>query len=324
MTNRKEQPLSKQNVVVVKEDTVRSWIKKALNEFGTVPQSTQPPVQPIRTDVTDAGEGAVLTLPPYRGSLEKRPPPKSMKSTRTEKGLDPAELQDISANLRAPVSDIGGKTWTRDDLYIPEHRGLGVSGVRKELETASDKIQLAQATPELVLQMFEQAVKDYKHLLEDPMRVVKAGLKEYTRDIEGSGELSKDEIIELRSVAGQAALASSRGFSEFFNEWVANEAPEAMRRIHKKSEPIWFGSIFTVARTGTLDLNDPTPSRGSLREDFLMETSYQPSTTVVDRALILRDPGFRYFVGGLGGKHVYYWDAVRNAAEKVGKYKGQL
>lgn len=313
-----------QKGITVKEGTVREWIKRALTEHGTVPGQTKAPIEPKRTEVVDSGDQVPLTLPPYRGGIEKRPPPRSTKSTRFEKGIAPEDLQKISTGLKAKEIEIGGKNWSQEDLYIPERRGLGVSGVRKELETGSDKIQVSMATPELVIQMLEQAVKDYKLLLKEPLRIVQAGLREYTKDLESTGELSMEESKELRSTRGQAALASSRGFGEFFNEWIRTDAHARLKRVHQRSEPMWFGSVFSVARTGTMDLDDKTPSKRSLSEDFLFETKYRPIPTVVDRALILRDPGFRYFVGGLGGKHVYYWDWVRNAAQKAGKYRGQF
>lgn len=312
-----------QKQITVKEGTIREWIKKALNEFGTVPQmQNQPPISPVRKDVVDSGE--VMTLPPYRAGAEKRPSPRSTKSTRAENGLQPEDLQKISSGLNAQEVDIDGKTWTQEDLYIPERRSLGVSGIRKELETGSDKIQVTLANPDIVIQMLERAVKDYKLLLKEPLRVVQVGLREYVKDLEGSGQLTIDEVKELRTAKGQAALASGRGFNEFFNEWIMNDAPTSSKRIFQKSEPMWFRSIFTLARAGTLDLNDATPARRSLSEDFLLESKHRTIPSVIDRALILRDPGFRYFVGGLGGKHVYYWDWVRNEAARLGRYSGQF
>lgn len=310
--------------IVVKEDRVRGWIKKALVEFGTVPDSeSKAPIKPKRTDVIDSGDSVPLKLSPYRGAAEKRPPPRSTKSTRSERGMDPEDLQKISSGLRSQKTEIEGKVWDQDDLYIPERRGLGISGVRKELETGSDKIQLSHSTPELVIQMFERAVKDYKELLRGPLKIVQAGLREYVKDLESTGELDRADIKELKSPQGQAALASSRGFQEFFKDWIQTDAPAQFKTIHRRTEPMWFGSVFTMARAGTLNLDDPTPALRSLSEDFLLETSYCSTLTIVERALVLRDPGFRYYVGGLGGKHVYYWDWVRNTAEKKGLYTGQ-
>lgn len=308
--------------VTVNESTVRSWIKKTLNEFGTVPAQTSAPIEPVRKEVADST--APIILPSYRGNAEKRPGPRSTKSTRSEAGMAPEDLQKISSGLRDKQNEIGGKVWTQEDLYVPEHRGLGVSGVRKELETASDKLQLSAAVPELVLQMLEQAVKDYKQLLREPLKIINIALKEYTSDLVSSGELTLLEVKELKSAIGQQTLATSRGFNEFFYDWIENSAPSNIKKAYGRSDKLWFESIFTIARCGTLNIDDRTKASHSLNEDFIMESKHVYTPTVVDRALILRDPGFRYYVGGLGGKHVYYWDAVRNAAEKAGKYTGQF
>jgi hypothetical protein len=239
--------------------------------------------------------------------------------------MAPQDLSQISRELTQDAVTIGRNVWTQSDLPVPKNRTLGISGVRKELETAADKLNLVQNAPDIVLQMLERAVRDYKQHLIEPLAIVKAALVEYANDLVDSGQLGRRDIQRLKSEAGQVALATLPGFWEFMLDWINNGAPGTIARSFRRSEILWVGSIVTLARhAATLDPFDVTPSQQCLAEHLLIETRYRASISRADAVLITRDPGFRYFVGGLGGKRVAYWDWARNVAEHLGLYKGQF
>jgi hypothetical protein len=265
----------------------------------------------------------VLKLSSYRGKQEKRVVPPSIRSMRNERGVSCADLHEISSGLLKD-DDACGCGLSCNEQFIPSNKGLSVSGVRKELETAADKLQLFQTAPELVIQMLEHAVKDYKLLLKRLMAVVKIALKEYTSDMVSTGELDADDIEVLNTHVGQAVVVASDGFREFFLDWIANDAPKSCKSIYKRAGALKLESIFNIAKLGTIDINDATLSKTTLAKHFFADTKYHAFVSIVDKMLILHDSGFRYYVGGLGGKHVYYWDWVRNNANAAQCYSGQL
>jgi hypothetical protein len=197
----------------------------------------------------------VLKLSSYRGKQEKRVVPHSIRSMRNERGVSCADLHEISSGL-LKGDDACGCGLSRNEQFIPNDKGLSVSGVRKELETAADKLQLFQTAPELVIQMLEHAVRDYKLLLKRLMTVVKIALKEYTSDMVSTGELDADDIEVLNTHAGQAVVVASDGFREFFFDWIVNDAPKSCKSIYKRAGALKLESIFNIAKLGTIDIND--------------------------------------------------------------------
>lgn len=335
-------------VLVAKEETVRRWIRTALDETGAVSPSG-PPIVADRDAARDE-----IELPPYRGVVEKRErdlPPSlpggkygprpgsglSLRTTRFER--DPltrksdveSRMRQISATIKEglPEFEIGGVTWHEDELPVPKHlRSMSVANVRIELEKAIDKLRLSgdvlresgggmgsiltedEGAFRLVRQMVEFAVGEYKRLLAEPLRVVELAAKLLASDIiEGAG-LDPDEVELLRSDRGLAGLVASKGFRRYLEAWMAEDAPARTRALWVENRMKFDSVIETLANTGTLELGHTERSR------------LDESLSKVDRNMAY-DPGFRYYMSGAGGKHVAYYDWVRNAAQELGRYSGQ-
>lgn len=292
----------------------RDKIEKEMRDFG-------PNMGPNRAGRYGPRPGSGLSLKTTRFEFD---------ATTKKKDVD-EKMRMISAGLTAEQVEINGTVWTQADLPVPRDMGLTVSGVRIDLERAIDKIRLSgdvlraqgalalgsiipqtEGCWELVQKAIRFAVKDYIDILMEPMGIIKAGLKEYTDDLIGTGELSYDDVKMLRSDRGQAILMGSPTFREFFDDWIATSASWSMRTVWKtRVKPMWAGSLFDVM-----------PAAATLDLDSIEDSAVDPRLTKVERALVF-DPGFRYFLGGKNSRTVHYFDWCRNILQPLGKYSGQ-
>ena len=291
----------------------RDKIEKEMRDFG-------PRLGPNRAGLYGPRPGSGLSLKTTRFEFD---------ASTKKKDVD-EKMRIIAAGLTADSVEINGTAWTQADLPVPRDMGLTVSGVRIDLERAIDKLRLSgdvlraqgalglgsvisqsEGSWELVQKVIRFAVRDYIDILMEPMSIIKVGLKEYTNDLIGTGELSFDDARDIRSDRGQAILMGSHTFREFFDDWIATSAPWTMRNTWKaKMKSVWVESLFSVMpAVGTLDLDS-------------IETSMDPKLTKVERALVF-DPGFRYYVSGKGGRICHYWDWCRNILQPLGRYTGQ-
>lgn len=306
---------------------------------------------------------AIRRMPDYRGAAESRPQPRS---TLSDMGAEAEKMQrilshhaDISIKIGARTfmtldepeygewTPHDGREWHEHELPIGHHALRAVSGILLDLKKVKDKLNLAAAAPEFVLQMYVQASKDYKLLLDEPMKVVRSALLDYVRylktPVEDENEDEKftlEEITILSSDVGMASLAGSPEFEDFFLKWQKGGfiPPEggktfvpsgSIARAFQRQlvEPSRLATALNIVRDlGTFDLNDQSSINFDLAHDLGLNTKFKPGVTRIE-AYIMQDPNFRYFVDGAGGgkgSRVYYWDWVRNSAEKAGLARSQF
>lgn len=293
--------------IIVKEDTVRRWISKLLNETGTVPQGGAP-IKASRRHVAEADDEDFepkTKLRPYRGKEEERPERKHAK----KKGAEGEDVRDIASAMgwkdpyrpeqkpeewrhgkegiswklgKNPATDapiirirdpLTGKTYQIDPAEQPDYPHHDVYGrpikwqvspaqVKDIYDQAVDRLQLAmghpgEATekgyvdpeqsrletqnPDLVMQVMEFAVEEYKEHLEFPARMIKYCIQKfYVPDLKkgvdrfnlGAGEEEpgddagdEDEDLgisaeEEGSASFAARIAATPRFQQYFSKWL--------------------------------------------------------------------------------------------------------
>lgn len=350
--------------------TVRQWVKEALTRPSN--ETTNEAIKSVkggsmgtpdsssRDDEVDIKKRSLRRMKDYRDDGESRPAPRSSVS---DIGHDNApEMEKIRQHRDAPKikifpasdSDEGTKTfavpgdegyedikareWTDEELPV---RSTGsskgsVSGIALDIKTSMDKLALAEAVPEFVIQMLVRAARDYKKLMHDPLTIIKMAVRDYVKDIKGSGELDDEELSSVESERGMAMLVDSSGFREFFGDWAkgtrkledGTEVQGASPKVAKLlalsiPRDRMLSAVRMVKQLKTLDVDNEEPSAVNLAKELDLETNYEPEITKTEAFFILHDPFFRYFVNGQGGgqgSRVYYWDWVRNNAQKAGEY----
>ena len=355
---------------VVNIKAVRQWVKEALTRPSK--ETTNEAIRSVkggsmgtpdsssRDDDKDIKKRSLRRMKDYRGEEEGRPTPRSSTSST---GHDNApEMEKIRQHRDAPkmkifpatdsdegtktfatpgeagYDDIKGHEWTDEDLPI---RSTGsskgsVSGIALDIKTSMDKLALAEAVPEFVIQMLVKAARDYKKLMHDPVTIIKMACRDYVKDLKGSGELDSEEISDIESDSGMAMLVAGSGFKEFFGDWAkGSRKTETGADVQGASPKIakllalsiprdrLLSAIRIIKQLKTLDIDSEEPSEVSLARELDLETNYEPEITKVEAFFILHDPFFRYFVNGQGGgagSRVHYWDWVRNNAQEAGEY----
>lgn len=346
--------------VIIKEATIRQWVRQILSESepSDAKKKKNRSSLPKMSDYAgkhDARERRTTTVSrmgkddagsEYQRILQHHADPE----VKIGAGSFDAKTDDDYEGSKNPV-------WTSKDLPI-DNPLKTTSGIALDIRSGLDKVNLSQEVPEYVLKMIVTAVNDYKVKLEDSMKILRMALRDYRKDIsedmtdeeladiDMSSEevnLDSEEKAQLNTDRGLTYLISSPEFIRYFYRWSKGSyksphggpdhhgAPPHVTRYLQTTLGGWFNNpkaplpammksaMALVKNMGTLNINDDEPSMHDLASELGLAVHDEPQISKVDRYLILKDPNFRYFLDKQG---TYYWDWVRNNAEKAGKYTG--
>lgn len=267
-------------MVKVNESSIRKLVRDIIDGVQTtVPGEKEPPVEPKRRDVKEAVDIPEFPKPTSLRKRQGRQGHISLRSTYDDKQMDLPSLHDIAQKSGVKVP--GSESWLEKPF-------AGAPGARVEIERALDKIRMMGppeegGTPELVKELVSNIMKHYKGHPElmKSLQKVRTLIAGYKKRLIGTGNLEPEDVEDLNKPGADAAIYLLDGFQKLL-------ASSGIKNVHR-------ATFHTMARHGTLDMNDPR----------------------IDQ-ILLNDPGFRVFLG-----QEKYWDWVRDAAEAAGLYKGQ-